>query len=79
MRVAYKLPGGVWAVAVEEYADYGPLHHLAASGDQSHQIYGVVDHDTKSLEIEAGVGVGLNHSTDRLTLKLILSKDLNHK
>jgi hypothetical protein len=75
-RVAYNLPS-MWAVAVEEYADYGPLHELSGARDQVHQIYGVVDHTSKYFEIEAGVGVGVTDASDKLTLKLILSRDLN--
>jgi hypothetical protein len=67
-------------IAVEEYADYGPIHELLPGGQQVHQLYGVVDHTTKGgLDIEAGVGVGLNTASDRLTFKLILSHDLNKK
>ena len=40
-------------------------------------VYGVVSHEGKSLDIEAGVGVGLTDSSDKLTFKLILSRDLN--
>ncbi len=66
-----------WAVGVEEYADFGPLHAFAPVREQSHQVYGVVDHGGRSLEVEAGVGVGLTKGSDPLTLKLILSRDLN--
>lgn len=76
-RIAYNLPQN-WAVALEEYADFGPLHKFNAVSDQSHQIYGVVDHTTKfGLDIEAGAGFGLTDSSDKFTLKLILSRDLN--
>jgi hypothetical protein len=79
VRVAYNLPQ-MWAVAVEEYADYGPVHHFSPAGQQAHQLYGVVDHTTSyNLDIEAGVGVGLTDGSDRLTLKLILSRDLNSR
>ncbi len=66
-----------WAVGLEEYADLGPLHHFDPVGRQSHQLYGVLDHDGHALEVEAGVGVGLTSQSDPLTLKLILSRDLN--
>jgi hypothetical protein len=66
-----------WAVAFEEYADYGPLHAFAGASDQAHQLYFVVNHATKWMDIEAGVGVGLNDASDKVTFKLLLSKDLN--
>jgi hypothetical protein len=77
MRVAYNA-SDMWAVAVEEYADYGPLHGFSASRDQFHQLYGVVDY-SGALEVEAGIGFGLTAATDDVTLKLLVSKDLNKK
>ena len=76
MRVAYNVTP-VWAVAAEEYADYGPLHDLYAGADQVHQLFGVVDYSGKEIDVEAGVGVGLTGASDDLTFKLILSRDLN--
>ena len=75
-RVAYSL-SKKWAIAAEEYADFGPLHDFYSASQQSHQLYGVVNHAAKWFDIEAGVGVGLTSATDKLTLKLILSRDLN--
>jgi len=75
-RVAYNLPR-MWAVALEEYDDFGPLHDLLPRGDQSHQLYGVVDHTTKYGDIEFGMGFGLTDASDKITLKLIFSRDLN--
>jgi hypothetical protein len=75
-RIAYNV-SDKWAVAVEEYADYGPLRQFYSASDQAHQIYGVVNHTTKFMDIEAGVGFGLTNASDKLTFKLLLSKDLN--
>ena len=75
-RVAYNV-SGTWALAAEEYADFGPLHQLYGASQQSHQLFAVVDHTTKALDVEAGAGVGLTSASDGLTLKLILSRDLN--
>ena len=75
-RVAYNFPSG-WVMAIEEYADVGPLHDIAPLGEQAHQVYAVVDRTWKEWEIEAGVGVGLTDASDRLTFKLILARDLN--
>ena len=77
-RVAYNT-SDVWAVAVEEYADFGPIHHFLAATDQSHQVYAVLDRTGKVWDVEAGVGVGLTNASDKVTLKLIVSRDLNHK
>jgi hypothetical protein len=75
-RIAYN-PNDKWAVAVEEYADAGPLHHLYAVRDQFHEVWAVMDHETRFLNIETGVGVGVTGAADRLTFKLMLSRDLN--
>ena len=75
-RVACNL-SPTWQLAIEEYADFGPVHQFYAGNQQAHQLYGVVDHTTTALEIEAGVGFGLTGASDKITLKLILSRDLN--
>lgn len=75
-RVAYNF-SAKWAVAAEEYDDFGPLSHLYSSDQQFHELFGVVDHHGKFLDVEFGVGYGLTDASDRWTLKLILSRDLN--
>jgi hypothetical protein len=75
-RVAYNWSKR-WAVAAEEYDDFGPVHHFRPLDEQSHELWGVVDHQIGPLNIEVGAGVGLTSGSDRFTLKLILSRDLN--
>jgi len=75
-RVACDL-SGTWKLAIEEYDDFGPLHQFSAGNQQVHQLYAIVDHTIKALQIEAGAGFGLTSASDRITLKLILSRDLN--
>ena len=76
MRIAYNFTDK-WALSAEEYSDYGPLHALYGGSDQAHMIYAVVNHTMKFMEIEAGIGVGLTSATDKVTMKLLLIKDLN--
>ena len=76
VRVAYNL-NPKWAVAAEEYADYGPLRNVYKAGEQFHQIWAVMDHGAKWVNIEAGIGFGLNSASDKVTLKLMVSRDLN--
>lgn len=64
-----------WAVAAEEYDDFGPLDHFHAAGAQQHQLFGVLDFDG-SVAVEAGLGFGLTPSTDHRIVKLIVSRDL---
>ena len=78
VRLAYNRPPK-WAVAVEEYADYGPLRHFYSGSKQSQELFGVFDRYSKIVNIEAGVGFGLTSSSDKVTLKLILSRDLNSR
>ena len=66
-----------WTLALEEYDDFGELRGFAPRDQQSHQLFAVVDHPMGKLQVEAGAGFGLTPGTDRLTLKLILSSDLN--
>ena len=75
-RIAYNV-NDKWAVAVEEYADYGPFREFASAVEQGHQFYAVVNRATKFVDIEAGIGVGVTNATDKVTFKLLLSKDLN--
>jgi hypothetical protein len=66
-----------WTVALEEYDDFGSLRGFLPRDQQSHQLFAVVDHSIGPLGIEGGVGFGLTPATDNLTLKLILTADLN--
>ena len=77
-RVAFNVSPN-WAIAIEEYADYGPLRRFSSRQDQVHQVFAVVDHGSKLMDIEAGVGFGMTSASDKLTLKLILSRDLNKR
>ncbi len=75
-RIGYNLTPA-WAVAAEEYDDFGQIRRFERPNAQSHQLFAVVDYTGKPIDIEMGVGFGLTPNTDRLTLKLILSRDLN--
>jgi hypothetical protein len=75
-RLAYNL-NEKWAVAVEEYADLGQLRHFESPHNQFHEIWAVMNHNGKTLSIEAGVGLGLTAASDKLTFKLMVSRDLN--
>ena len=78
-RVAYK-PRPSWALAVETYSSFGTLNGFLPSAEQSHQLFGVIDHTTtRGFDIEFGAGVGLTNASDKFTLKLIVAKDLNGK
>jgi hypothetical protein len=75
-RVAYNL-NKTWAIALEEYDDFGPLRGFLSSSQQQHQLFAVFDFGGKPWSIEGGLGVGFTSATDHLALKLILQRDLN--
>jgi len=75
-RVAYNFDK-TWALAAEEYDDFGPLRGFYPGSQQQHQLFGVLDYNGKPWSVEGGVGLGLTSATDHLVLKLILSRDLN--
>lgn len=75
-RIAYNFDKKS-SFAIEEYADYGPLRGFMPANDQVHQIYGVIDHSAKFADIEFGVGVGVTGASDKWTIKLMFSRDLN--
>ena len=76
VRVAYNFTPK-WAGAIEEYADYGPLRQIYSAHDQSHQIWAVANHSGKLFNIETGIGFGLTSASDKVTLKFMISRDLN--
>jgi len=77
-RLAYNL-SPKWALAAEEYDDIGPLHQFYSASNQSHQLYAVFDHTSEIVNVEAGIGFGMTSGSDKITLKLILSRDLNSR
>jgi len=75
-RVAYNFTPA-FALAVEEYDDFGPLRRFFSAEAQSHQLFLVADYDVEPVSVETGIGFGLTQASDNLVLKLILSHDLN--
>jgi hypothetical protein len=73
-RVAYNV-SHTWAIAAEEYDDFGALRGFNSASRQQHQLFGVIDYNGKPWTIEFGTGFGLTEATDHLALKLILSRD----
>jgi hypothetical protein len=65
-----------WAIALEEYADYGLVSDFAPAGEQAHQLFGVVNY-SGMVDIEAGVGFGLTDASDRVQFKLLIARDFN--
>jgi len=71
-KVSYSVTPKV-AVGLEYYSSLGSVGHFDRARDQQHQLFSVVDLDLgPKWEFNAGVGVGLTPSTDRLIVKMIL-------
>ena len=77
-RIAYNV-NDKWAVAAEEYSDFGPLHNFLPVNRQFQEVWAVMDRSGKTLSIEAGIGIGVTGGADKLTFKLMVSRDLNSR
>jgi hypothetical protein len=72
-RVAYNV-SKEWALAAEHYADYGPFAAIAPPARQYHTVYGVVDLNRDPYAVEFGIGHGFTAVSEKLIIKLILSR-----
>ncbi|HEX3534295.1 MAG TPA: hypothetical protein VHT23_08740 [Gemmatimonadaceae bacterium] len=68
-RVAYN-GSRVWAGAVEYYGDFGEVRNITAG---ENTVFAVADRAGRFLDVEAGIGFGLTHDSDKVVLKTILS------
>ncbi len=78
-RVAYNF-NDRWALAAEEYDGFGPLHAFLPLSQQFHEVWATTDYSGSKflgLHVETGVGYGMTGASDKWTLKLMLSRDLN--
>lgn len=75
-RLAYNISPH-WAVAAEHYADFGAVRRFLRPNQQTQQTFAVVDYSGDPVDVEFGAGFGETDASDRLVLKLILSRDLN--
>ena len=73
-----------WALAAEEYDSFGPLHGFLPLSKQFHEVWATTDYSGNrflgkflGLSVETGVGYGLTGASDKWTLKLMLSRNLN--
>lgn len=75
-RVAYNFTPK-FALAAESYSDVGPLRAVLPTRLESHQVWAVFDRSTRIGNFEGGIGFGVTPASDKITLKLIFSRDLN--
>lgn len=74
-RAAYRLSSR-FTVALEEYADFGPLQHLSSGAAQQQTAFAVIDYGSGGNGIEFGIGKGLTRASDSTVVKLMLMHDL---
>ena len=70
-RIAYNFPP-TWALAIEDYADFGRVNHLDEGHGADHTLFAVVDCKGEKLGTEFGIGHGLTSGTDSCVVKLML-------
>jgi hypothetical protein len=74
-RIAYNMTP-IWAVAIEQYSDFGQLAYLRAVDQQAQSLFAVVDyHEEDAESVEFGIGHGFTAGSDGLVVKLILGMD----
>lgn len=77
-RIVYNIDS-TWDVAAEEYDGFGRFRNFDNLHNQFHEVWGAFDRNGKIWNIEAGAGLGLTAGSDRWTLKLMISRDINKK
>ena len=78
-RVAYNL-NEKWALAAEEFDGFGPLRGFDPLAKQLHEVWTTVNYSSPKplgISVESGVGYGLTAGSDKITLKLMVSRDFN--
>jgi hypothetical protein len=65
-----------WAVAIENYSDYGQIHRFDDPDNQQQAVWAVIDYNGKT-SVEFGVGHGLDHASDQWVVKLMIGFSLN--
>src|SRR5260370_3321173 len=68
--------GENFAVGFEYYTDFGRPQDRLPFNEQQHNLYAVVDFKIGRFDVNAGVGYGLTHGSDRLMAKMIIGTDL---
>ena len=68
--------GENFAVGFEYYTDLGRPQDRLPFNEQQHNLYAVVDFKIGRFDVDAGVGYGLTHGSDRLMAKMIIGTEL---
>lgn len=57
----------------EYYGEYGPLHHLTAAPERTHNLYAVIDAEVAGMDINFGIGHGMKNAEDGWIAKAIIA------
>jgi hypothetical protein len=63
-----------WAVALEQYSEFGQLNGFTPRSQQPQSLFAVTDVSRGTFSVEFGVGYGFTDASDRLVLKTILAR-----
>jgi hypothetical protein len=63
-----------WAVALEQYSEFGQLNGLTPRGEQPQSLFAVTDVSRGTFSVEFGAGYGFTDASDKLVMKLILAR-----
>ena len=63
-----------FAVAFEQYSEFGQLNGLTPRGQQPQSLFAVTDISRGTFNMELGAGYGFTDASDRLVLKMILAR-----
>ncbi len=72
-RVARQVWDEVW-IGAEYYSNFGPFNSFDNGAQQQHSLFAVVDFVAFGVDVNFGIGFGLNDPADQLVAKLILSR-----
>jgi hypothetical protein len=63
-----------WAIALEQYSQFGQLNGFAPRTDQPQSLFAVTDVSRGTFSVEVGAGYGFTAASDKLVMKLILAR-----
>lgn len=61
----------------EYYGEYGPINSFVPANQRSHTLYGVIDMERPSYDLNLGIGRGYVNATDRWMLKAVATVPFN--
>jgi hypothetical protein len=72
LKLTHRVGEGASA-GFEYYGEYGPLRHLTPAPERTHYLYGVMDVEVAGIDINFGIGHGVNNAEDQWVAKAIIA------